>query len=188
MLSLSSSVALKWYEHKDKWKDCERCPLHQHRQRVVLVRGYLPCKVLFIGEAPGESEDSLGEPFVGPSGHMLDRIISEAQQKSRKPGLRYAITNVISCFPLNESGEEDQPSFRKPEKNEVKQCRPRLLELIQLASPSAIVTVGSVAAWALPKLQVEQVHIVHPSYILRSGSTTSYKRSVLTLSQLFERA
>jgi uracil-DNA glycosylase family 4 len=46
--------------------------------RVVLVRGSVPCDVLFIGEAPGQSEDVVGRPFVGPAGKLLDRIIEDA--------------------------------------------------------------------------------------------------------------
>jgi DNA polymerase len=40
----------------------------------------VPCDVLFIGEAPGESEDAIGIPFIGPAGHLLGRIIDEALQ------------------------------------------------------------------------------------------------------------
>ena len=42
-----------WSDFKKKWKDCDKCPLHEVRQNIVLARGKIPCDVLFCGEAPG---------------------------------------------------------------------------------------------------------------------------------------
>jgi uracil-DNA glycosylase len=63
--------------HKERWKDgcgAEICS----RSRRVFSRGKIPCHVLLIGEAPGESENVLGVPFIGPAGKLLDRIVKEA--------------------------------------------------------------------------------------------------------------
>ena len=84
-----------YQRHKAKWKDCNGCELARQRKRVVLVRGYLPCQVLFIGEAPGSSEDLLGKPFIGPAGKLFDRILAE----SLPQGCRFALTNLVGCFP-----------------------------------------------------------------------------------------
>jgi uracil-DNA glycosylase len=67
-----------WSAHVDDWKDCTRCPLHTVRSNVVLARGSIPCDILFVGEAPGRSEDALGKPFVGPAGILLDEMIEDA--------------------------------------------------------------------------------------------------------------
>ncbi len=68
----------KYQLHVLNWKDCERCYLSQRRTKVVLCRGTLPCDVLFVGESPGKSEDVLGEPFIGPSGQLLGKIVQKA--------------------------------------------------------------------------------------------------------------
>lgn len=81
--------------HKAKWIDCQRCSLCERRKHVVLVRGKIPAPVLFIGEAPGASEDVLGRPFVGPAGKLLDHII----EKGIDGQYDYAITNLVGCIP-----------------------------------------------------------------------------------------
>ena len=67
-----------YIKHREKWKDCTRCLLHEHRRKIVLCRGKIPADVLFVGEAPGESEDVLGSPFVGPAAQLLDSLIEQA--------------------------------------------------------------------------------------------------------------
>lgn len=134
----------------------------------MLARGKLPCDVLFIGEAPGESEDVLGQPFVGPAGKLLDMLIGQSE-----PGdLRFAYTNVIACFPKNV--ETEKPSkFTQPPKEAVKACRDRLMELVGIAKPKAVVFVGKFA-WDSSSLAVGEkckgvkVTITHPAAILRA--------------------
>ncbi len=67
----------KYQEYKKQWKGCKRCPLYKTRRKIVHCRGSLPCDIFFLGEAPGDSEDLLGKPFVGPAGKLLDRIIAK---------------------------------------------------------------------------------------------------------------
>ena len=45
--------------------------------KFVGHRGNLGAPIVFVGEAPGADEDSSGFPFVGPSGRLLDAMISE---------------------------------------------------------------------------------------------------------------
>ncbi len=71
-------MASRYALHLAKWHDCTACSLHEHRGRMVFARGKIPCDVLFIGEAPGESEDVLGAPFKGPAGKLLDQIVERA--------------------------------------------------------------------------------------------------------------
>lgn len=78
-------MGLSLYQrHVESWKNCTRCPAHLHRKHTALVRGSLPCDVLFVGEAPGESEDVLGKPFVGPAGHLFDHIVKRSLPPSPK--------------------------------------------------------------------------------------------------------
>jgi len=82
--------------HARRWSRCQRCRLSQCRNRVVLARGRVPAEVVFVGEAPGASENVIGRPFVGPAGHLLDYVITQGLG----PDFRsYAITNLVGCFP-----------------------------------------------------------------------------------------
>ncbi len=72
----SKLIRTKLDQHIADWESCTRCPLHTTRRWVVLGRGTLPCDVLFVGEAPGNSENDIGKPFIGQAGKILDSLIS----------------------------------------------------------------------------------------------------------------
>ena len=149
-----------WADHVSRWKDCQACPLCHQRDRICLARGVVPCDVLFIGEAPGASEDAIGQPFVGPAGRLLDQII----ERSMYLTATHALTNHVCCFPreAKERGENE------PEHNEILACRPRLIEFVNIAQPRLIVCVGSLAAEYINHHDsVPCVDIVHPAAILR---------------------
>ena len=170
--------------HFDKWKGCRKCPLWEGRDRIVLARGQLPCDILFVGEAPGNSENVLGQPFVGPAGQLLDRIVREAldPDEDTPTELRVAMTNLVACFPR----EAKQTDDHAPPVEAIKACGERLREFIAIAKPKMVICVGTLAdRWApsaLPKPAV--VHaggkvtghatirrwssIVHPAAILRA--------------------
>jgi DNA polymerase len=192
--------------HVRKWeKGCgnEICSV---ANRVCLVRGQLPCDVLFIAEAPGESENVLGRPLVGPAGQLLDRIIVEAFgdvliEDGRRP--RVAFTNIVGCIPRDEDGKK----ATAPDPVEIKKCAPRLRELVRLARPRMIVTVGALARrhvsgqaqfgdedgnvdWLPPGQEfVRFVEIVHPAAILRGPTAAqgfTIQKTVVTLSNAVE--
>ena len=93
-------------QHVQRWKSCTACKLCETRKKVVMYRGDVPCDILFIGEAPGPSEDVIGQPFIGPAGHLLDRIIDKAIQPYRKvnPNIsfRKVFTNLVCFIPKAE--------------------------------------------------------------------------------------
>ncbi len=166
-----------YQKHKLDWLSCERCPLHERRKNVVLVRGKLPCDVLLVGEAPGINEDALGKPFIGPAGKLLDRIIQEAGGDK----WRLAFTNVVACIPWGEDGKK----VSDPPKVAVEKCHPRLTELIGIAKPTKVVCVGLVAA----KYVLGDATITHPAAILRANPAEQglmYQRNVVALADLFE--
>ena len=155
-------------KHKKKWRNCERCDLYERRSKVVLCRGKLPCDILFVGEAPGISEDVLGRPFVGPAGKLLDRIIERAIGTD----FRLAFTNLVGCIPKGEDGKK----LTEPEPKCIKKCSSRLKELVLIAKPELVFCVGKLSAKhmfdtivgsAAPTL----VNIVHPAAILRADIT-----------------
>ncbi|MGD0819046.1 MAG: uracil-DNA glycosylase [Methanomassiliicoccales archaeon] len=97
---------------------CNRCPLCQGRANVVGPSGDLDSKLVFVGEAPGATEDRTGKPFVGKAGKMLDRLLAE----NGLPRESIMITNAVKCRP---------PNNRRPTREEVEACRPYLGEDLQ---------------------------------------------------------
>ncbi|MFM7436555.1 MAG: uracil-DNA glycosylase, partial [Vulcanococcus sp.] len=112
---------------------CHRCGLAAGRQRVVVSRGNPRARLLVIGEAPGAQEDAQGQPFVGRSGQLLDRLLAAA-------GIDVAteayICNVVKCRP---------PGNRKPTAAELAACRPWLEQQIALVDPPLVLLVGATA-------------------------------------------
>lgn len=113
---------------------CTRCPLAASRTNVVFGVGDPTADVLFVGEGPGREEDLQGEPFVGRSGQLLDRLMSEEMGVGRGHGVY--IANVVKCRP---------PGNRDPLPEEIAACRPFLEQQIALIAPKVIVTLGNVA-------------------------------------------
>lgn len=151
---------MDWLTHVNKWKDCQRCPLAQQRELICLARGTLPAQVVFIGEAPGTIEDSMGQPFVGPAGRMLDQII----ERCIPQGVTYALTNLVACFPREAKMRGDN----EPETSEILECRPRLHEFINIAQPILLVCVGGLATRFVNQNDtIPCVNVLHPSYILK---------------------
>ncbi|MBM3974622.1 MAG: uracil-DNA glycosylase [Planctomycetes bacterium] len=149
---------------------CTRCALHQGREHAVPGEGNPRAEVLFLGEAPGASEDKTGRPFVGPSGQLLDRILAGAMGLQRSD---VYIANVAKCHP---------PGNRNPEPHEVAACLPFLTRQLALVRPKVIVCLGRVAAQNLlgasesvSKLRgrdlchdgIPVVVTWHPAYLLR---------------------
>lgn len=191
----------KYSDHKEKWLGCELCELSQCRSKMVFARGSIPCDILFIGEGPGDSENVLGKPFVGPAGKLLDHIIDNSIPET----FSYCITNLVCCLPRGEDGK-----IGAPPKSAVKACAPRLKEFVQIARPSGIVLVGDVAAKYITGQAMfsdmedgssvswypDMIHfakIVHPAAILRMqgsqkgiNSGLAVQRAILSIQDLVE--
>jgi DNA polymerase len=91
---------------------------------------------MLIGEAPGRNEDEQGEPFVGRSGQLVNRMLGQV-------GLRREdvyISNVVKSRP---------PDNRDPKRDEVEACRSWLDEQIRIVDPRVVVTLGNFAVKAL---------------------------------------
>jgi tRNA threonylcarbamoyl adenosine modification protein YjeE len=127
---------------------------------------------MFVGEGPGREEDLAGEPFVGRSGQLLDRLMAEELEIDRT---RCYIANVVKCRP---------PENRDPAPEEIEACRPYLEAQIELVDPSVVVTLGNFAArlllgttagikalrgQAYPYRRGHLVPTYHPAFALRSG-------------------
>lgn len=120
--------------------DCKRCGLHAKRINIVFGVGNPNASLMFVGEGPGADEDFQGEPFVGPAGKMLDRMMMSIGWDR---GSVY-IANIVKCRPTTEDG-----SNRQGEPEEVAQCFPFLEKQIRAISPAVIMTLGNLATKTL---------------------------------------
>ncbi|MBI5239702.1 MAG: uracil-DNA glycosylase [Elusimicrobia bacterium] len=125
---------------------CQLCPLGRTRGKTVPGAGSPEARVMFVGEGPGFMEDRRGEPFVGPAGELLDRILA-AIGLSRQAVF---IANMVKCRPMKDpSRPEARGNDRPPSPEELSACRPYIAEQIRVLAPRVIVALGAVAARAL---------------------------------------
>ena len=151
-------------------RDCQACRLHEGRRQVVFGTGNPAADLVFVGEAPGRDEDIQGEPFVGPAGQLLTRII-QAIGLSRQD---VYILNVIKCRP---------PQNRNPLPDEVAACRPIIEKQLACLQPRVICALGTFAAQALLRTDERISRLrgrfhplgdilvrptFHPAYLLRN--------------------
>jgi DNA polymerase len=123
-------------------------------RKLVKGEGPLDAKIMFIGQAPGDTEDRTGRPFVGRSGVLLDSLL-------RMAGLRREgvyITSTVQFFP---------PLNRAPSDAEINLCRPFISGQIQIIKPRLIVLVGLVATKAL--LGGDRLAEIHGKLAKRDG-------------------
>lgn len=168
-LTVHPDLKEQWAKHKKRWIDCKDCYLHTRANQHVLARGDIPADVLFIGEAPGMSEDAIGEPFVGPAGRLLDTLLAS----SFSPEHSYCITNLVACLPTTHKANgltaTQEPAIRCQHA-----CYPRLVELQSFVSPRIIVAIGSTASRFLSGQGVSYWQITHPAFLLRNQSKRGY--------------
>jgi DNA polymerase len=162
---------LDWDALSERVSTCERCRLCEKRTRTVFGVGDRNADWMLIGEAPGENEDRVGEPFVGQAGKLLDNML---RSLTLARDADVYIANVIKCRP---------PGNRNPEPDEVARCEPYLQRQVGLVKPKLIVALGRFAAQSLLKTdasisslrgrvhEYEGVPVIvtyHPAYLLRS--------------------
>ena len=111
---------------------CRKCELHKTRTQVVWGSGSDAARIVFIGEAPGRTEDEGGQPFIGAAGKVLDELLAAADLKRDD----IYITNVVKCRP---------PKNRNPMPAEIDVCSKYLKTQIPAIGPSVIVTLGTFA-------------------------------------------
>ena len=104
--------------------NCTACDLASTRQRVVISRGSPTARLMLIGEAPGAREDALGEPFVGRSGQLLDRLLEDTGFDLQHD---LYICNAVKCRP---------PQNRRPKRSELLACR-WMVEASETALPGS---------------------------------------------------
>jgi DNA polymerase len=163
---------------------CVRCPqLASGRKHVVFGAGDANAELMFVGEAPGASEDEQGLPFVGHAGKLLERLLGEIGVARSE----VFIANTLKCRP---------PGNRNPEPIEIENCREYLYRQVELIEPRVICTLGNFATKLLraDPTGISRVHgspevivlgrravrlypLYHPAAALRTGAVLAALRA-----------
>src|SRR4051794_12746658 len=136
---------------------CEKCNLSRTRTQVVYGVGNPNADLMFVGEAPGRDEDLQGEPFVGRSGQLLDRLMREEIGITRAQAY---IANTLKCRP---------PNNRDPLPGEIDTCRPFLQQQIDLIAPNVVITLGNFATRLLLDRKEGVTRLRGHTYPFRGG-------------------
>ncbi len=156
------------------------CPLKKTAANTVFGVGNPAAEVMLIGEAPGADEDRQGQPFVGVSGQLLDRMLASIGLDRNS----VYITNMLAWRP---------PGNRKPTLEETTMCLPFIRRHIELVGPKILVFVGGTSATTLLERRdgitrlrgrwyayppnnegaddasaIAAIPIFHPAYLLRN--------------------
>jgi uracil-DNA glycosylase len=178
-------------------QSCRGCDLYQYATQAVFGEGPRSASIVFIGEQPGDEEDRMGRPFVGPSGRLFDRALEEA-------GIDRSVvyvTNAVKHFKFEERGK--RRIHKKPSASEIKACRPWLEAELAAIQPEIIICLGATAAQSVfgPDYRVTKerglfvkhpwapraTSTVHPSAILRAPNEQrhlEYERFVEDLKKI----
>jgi uracil-DNA glycosylase len=170
-------------EVREAATSCQACDLWRTGTQTVFGEGDEQAEVMLIGEQPGDQEDRVGKPFVGPAGQLLDQALVEA---GIDRGRTY-VTNVVKHFKWVAKGK--RRIHQKPDTREITACRPWLEAEISLIKPRVIVCLGATAAQALlgkdfrvtrqrgefveSPFAPSVIATVHPSSILRIPDETA---------------
>jgi len=162
---------------------CRGCLLFENATQTVFGHGRAKAPIMLVGEQPGDQEDRVGKPFVGPAGQILDQAL-EAAGIDRSV---VYVTNVVKHFKWEPRGK--RRLHQRPDREEVKACLPWFEAEIAAVQPRVIVCLGATAAQALlgsdfrvtrqrgqllaSTLGPPIMATVHPSSILRAADEPS---------------
>ncbi len=127
--------------YKREIENCKKCQLGNTRNKFVFGDGNANADIMFVGEAPGATEDETGITFVGRAGKLLDKLLMEIDLHRDD----VFIANVLKCRP---------PKNRDPLPNEIATCEQYLHKQISLIKPKVIVALGRIAGKTLIKKEL----------------------------------
>ena len=179
---------------------CKRCPLWKPATQTVFGEGPARAKVLVVGEQPGDAEDLVGRPFVGPAGKLFDRALEELGIDRA----RFYVTNAVKHFKFERRGKVRL--HRSPNPAEQRACRLWLEGELARIRPDIVVCLGAIAArnvfgtafrlmrqrgtWQTLADGTRGFATLHPSAVLRQRDSASreaaYRGLVADLSLLLE--
>jgi DNA polymerase len=155
---------------------CTRCELYEAATQTVFGEGPPTAWLMMVGEQPGDREDVEGAPFVGPAGRVLDQALERAGIDRSE----VYVTNAVKHFRFERQGK--RRIHKTPGVTHIRACRHWLDGELAAVRPTALATLGAVAAKALLgsgfKITQERGNVlqweghrlvptVHPSSILR---------------------
>ncbi len=162
---------------KNEAMSCRRCGIWQCGGEVVFGEGPRHARLIMVGEQPGDVEDRLHRPFVGPAGKVLDEAI-EAAGLSRQ---NVYLTNAVKHFKFRLRGKRRM--HQRPTAGEIDICKWWLWQEIRVIRPRLVVALGATAVRAVTGKslaigrhrgkvlsiddQISMMITIHPSYILR---------------------
>jgi uracil-DNA glycosylase family protein len=124
---------------------CRACDLWRNATQTVFGAGSPSARLMLLGEQPGDQEDRVGEPFVGPAGRLLDRALQAA---GIDRDLVY-LTNVVKHFKWRRAPSGKRRLHQRPDREEIQACRPWLEAEVSRIGPELILCLGATAAQAL---------------------------------------
>ena len=131
---------------------CRACELWEPATQTVFGEGPETARIVLVGEQPGDQEDRVGEPFVGPAGKLLDRALADAGIDRRDA----YVTNAVKHFRFTPKGKRRIHQTPGPE--HLRACRPWLDAEFAVLAPEIVVCLGATAAKALisPSFRITQ--------------------------------
>ncbi|MBV9654508.1 MAG: UdgX family uracil-DNA binding protein [Acetobacteraceae bacterium] len=173
-------------ELAERAAECRNCPLWEPATQVVFGEGPGGARLMLIGEQPGDQEDLVGRPFVGPAGQLLDRALEEAEIDRQT----VYVTNAVKHFKFVPRGK--RRIHAKPDTVEIVACSPWLNAERETVKPGLLVLLGATAARAvlgravtISRERGERITMpggqaafvtVHPSFLLRLPDEESKSR------------
>lgn len=173
--------ALSTLQHQAS--DCRRCDIWKCGGRVVFGEGSPAAKIMIVGEQPGDQEERLGRPFVGPAGRMLDAALAEASLVRKK----LYVSNAVKHFKFTPRGK--RRLHQRPTAGEIDICKWWLWQEIEIVKPKLVIALGGSAirgllGKAIPiernrgrlielRPQLSLLVSFHPSFILRQRDTAA---------------
>jgi uracil-DNA glycosylase len=170
---------------KSAARNCQACDLWKLGTQTVFGEGLRNARVMLVGEQPGDQEDRIGRPFVGPAGRILDLALARAGIDRSQ----VYVTNVVKHFKWSPAERGKRRIHKKPRQSEIQACRPWLDAELEIVKPEVLVCLGASAAQSLlgRDFRVSQqrgelvesnlapyvIATLHPSSILRAPDEDS---------------
>lgn len=150
-------------------------------RRAVIGEGPIGATLALVGEQPGDQEDRLGRPFVGPAGKLLDRALADAGVTRS----HCYLTNAVKHFKFVQRGK--RRIHQKPTAGEIRHYRWWLMKELGFVAPRLVVMLGGTAAFAVAGHPVSVMKergaasfgyvTVHPSMLLRIPDTNARRQA-----------
>ena len=138
-----ASAAAELKAVAEEARACTRCPLYRSATRTVFGEGPARAKLMLVGEQPGDLEDLAGRPFVGPSGKLLDRALTEAGIDRGK----IYLTNAVKHFKNEPRGKKRL--HKRPNRYETEVCKVWIDKEMSVVRPVLILALGVTAVQSL---------------------------------------